>query len=1129
MKQRHILSLAAATASMTASALPVDFYAPKSVLADNIWVKIGVDKTGIYEISYDELRGMGFANPENIALYGRGGAMMPCNFTDKEGNPLITDDLSPLPVMHRDGKIYFYGQGIESYSFVPDAANTSTGGSFRNNGINIYSRRGYYFLTDRSAPATNMSEKSLPQEAKANAVKTERGAGFVFHEADLEQNNSNTGQLFWGERFNNGHPDTYRWDVEMPDLIKGEDGVMECVYYSERGVRNAWVEYGVTGADKVGHIDVSDFASVSFRPQEPKVSPVEITGPKTSVYVTANQGNGNDGTANMDYWTLTYPKRIPTLRDSEGKSLAQDFIVLPGSQTGETLEVALSEPKGKVVFDVTDPANPVILPIESDGAEGTVYVEVGGKTPALMVFDTSRHQLGISGYGEGYDIIGNQNLHALKGEPVDMIIIATADLADKAEQIAALHREKDGMNVAVATAGEVYNEFSGGVPDPMAYRSFCKMVYDSSDGHLKNLLLMGPLYGDFRGINVERDHERGLIAYQNPTVNAEKGAYNVNDFYGMMDDFIKNLDTEMHYQNVHLGVGILPCYYPVEADNYIKKLNRFYDDADNLLFSANRRLYLGGVGDNHTHDRQAKEISEYVDNNNMGKMVNSLLMINAYGNDRARTRLLETLNSGVAIATYIGHGAPTMLGKDKKFFAISHLGMLRNRQLPLMVFAGCEISYCDRGQRGIGETLVIDNPCGSIASVLSTRATWSGQNMEFLKMLNSSFTHDIIRKEKPYLDYPPTLGEAFAATKTCSNYSNELAYQILGDPAIRLPMPLRRAEVHSEIEEIVPVAGQSVEITGVLKTKDYEVDRDFNGRIVARLLEPLVEIESEDLVTEEPTKLTVPYCDSQVSVAVGKVEAGEFSVRLDIPALMAGHIGKNAYIHLSALDPDTRVSMAHNITVAVADPASRPDVKPVEDTTPPVIESVTYDDARKMLVIEASDDTALNLSRGGTAPGMRVHIDGRFMRNGSESMVIPTGDGAAAYRREVALLDLGYGRHSARVEVADAAGNTAESEVTFDFTPGGGISFGLALEETAVAGKATFTLSDAYPATGLLTVVDTDGHTVFTSEIHGGRLEWDAKGRDGVPLAPGRYKAFVVETGNKGTRGFSNTVDVPVI
>ena len=80
-------------------ALDADFFASESKLANGKWVKIRVKENGIYELSYDELREMGFANPEKVGIYGRGGRQL----SEKFANHI--DNLPPVGILHKNDKI----------------------------------------------------------------------------------------------------------------------------------------------------------------------------------------------------------------------------------------------------------------------------------------------------------------------------------------------------------------------------------------------------------------------------------------------------------------------------------------------------------------------------------------------------------------------------------------------------------------------------------------------------------------------------------------------------------------------------------------------------------------------------------------------------------------------------------------------------------------------------------------------------------------------------------------------------------------------------------------------------------------------------------------------------------------
>jgi len=61
--------------ALTATAARADakLYARSSVLAEGRWVKVRVANDGIYKLTYDQLRAMGFADPAKVSVHGYGG------------------------------------------------------------------------------------------------------------------------------------------------------------------------------------------------------------------------------------------------------------------------------------------------------------------------------------------------------------------------------------------------------------------------------------------------------------------------------------------------------------------------------------------------------------------------------------------------------------------------------------------------------------------------------------------------------------------------------------------------------------------------------------------------------------------------------------------------------------------------------------------------------------------------------------------------------------------------------------------------------------------------------------------------------------------------------------------------
>ena len=68
--------LAGGATMLPAMALSTSHFASKSKLATGKWVKIALPQSGVYELTYAQLKEMGFDSPQQVRLNGSGGNML---------------------------------------------------------------------------------------------------------------------------------------------------------------------------------------------------------------------------------------------------------------------------------------------------------------------------------------------------------------------------------------------------------------------------------------------------------------------------------------------------------------------------------------------------------------------------------------------------------------------------------------------------------------------------------------------------------------------------------------------------------------------------------------------------------------------------------------------------------------------------------------------------------------------------------------------------------------------------------------------------------------------------------------------------------------------------------------------
>ena len=103
-----LLVVAFTGCAISSRAFAPEFYASDSRLASGRWAKISVTDDGIYQLSPQSLRQMGFNDPAKVKVVGYGGRPVELKMTPE----LQIDDLPQVPLIRKsDGSILFYGLG----------------------------------------------------------------------------------------------------------------------------------------------------------------------------------------------------------------------------------------------------------------------------------------------------------------------------------------------------------------------------------------------------------------------------------------------------------------------------------------------------------------------------------------------------------------------------------------------------------------------------------------------------------------------------------------------------------------------------------------------------------------------------------------------------------------------------------------------------------------------------------------------------------------------------------------------------------------------------------------------------------------------------------------------------------
>lgn len=1118
-----LVMAAAATTMLGKDALSISCkykFAATTPLATGNWVRICINGSGVYEITDEELRAMGFSDPSKVRVYGTGGNRRNINFLDLGGNRLNEDAVQPVPMQRAGGKLLFYGVGDRRLDFCTQRFGETAYPRYKRADMNTWSEKTYYMLTD-SHPGSVMETAEVSD--KNGAARLEEGYACIYHEKDIVNGLQDayeglpTGDLWWGETIK---------DPESPLQFD-----IEAKYYVPDGHVSVYADFpvfrGFSGQLQIGLVNKANPADPSNSYSGHSLNKQYSTLYTFDSYVAANKliADGANigrrtlqfsttgsyyelGVLAVDYWTLVYPTSFSYIPSDSGFSQFEAGFNMNGKRIW-----CHTAPAGTQVWDITTPTKPFALDIEN----GLFYSDKADERK-VVVFDPSRQMRRVE---PGFERISNRNLHALASDPWDMLIITVEEFRPYAERLARLHRETDGQRVAVATAQEIYDEFNAGTPDPMAYRMLAKMLFQHPDRTLRNVLLMGPLYGDFRNIAGVTDRPEGLIAYEdNFLANILEISNVAMDYYGIVADNMRN-SNRMDSAPISLGVGLLPIENGSDAELILAKIRGYLDKKD---FSGivNETYCIGCEGDVHLHENQSinmgVELQRFASENLGSKFAHETLWMENNTFEVNRVRIQEAMRRGKAFIGYHGHASASGITGFSTHDAM-HAG---NSELGLAFFGGCDLTYIDYGVHGMGDMPVIRSKNGFIGIIGSTRSVMSNQNELLGQNLIKSLFYDL--SGKPRLS-TPTMGEVYADAKDRTSNNSSISYIYVGDPSLRVPLALTKVKL--DVPSRNYKGGGVVPVTGVVTDVDGNTLSDYEGYVTVKLHEPARMVVTPD--DGAPTKMKdFEINDFPILSVKGVVRKGRFSVSVPLPADADGFLSDNGTsvalpLLVGTWDNDKKLggSGYAEVVMGTGDQSSNLPAADADNIAP----VIAANHNQRLGVIEFSVSDNVGVLPGiGAGSALWVAIDGKEMSAAASGM--PSGTAVNSYSASLDISTLEPGDHSLMAVATDMSGN-ASVPLNMKLN----ISEVRPLELSTLTDIAIdtidFRLSGGDGGEHEFLVTDRAGKVISRSVIAGADFSLDTSDRSKIPA--GMYYASVRRNSPEGEKVRSNSVQFIVI
>lgn len=867
-------------------------YAANSVLNQGNWVKISIDKDGIYKLTYSELKKMGFDDPSKVAVYGYGGWPLEEDFS----KPYV-DDLPAVPVLRKDDYILFYGKGCCKWEYK----NASFDGYEERKTFvhthNPYSKHGYYFLTTSNEVKEMGRIPSEPNESALRVLDTFND--YVLHENDWVSVNKSGRELF-GE--------SLQYTVSVPfqniEGIVQADAVVECRLIARTSATQSY-KVSINNEEVVKGTMLSINANVSHRKNIAsyiKARSSEMYGywkgnKDKDFTVKVNYSDKRDEASHLDYIRIQLKRELRTYSEPT-------FFRNVSSINQKSRFIIKNADANTLVLDVTDAVNPKVMEAVLNGSELSFTIPEAAQLREFAVVQLNKTIPSIT--TKDIQRVKNQNLHGSK--PVDMVIIAPPAFRSEAERLMKAHEEKDGLDVLIATPEEIYNEFSSGTPDATAYRRLMKMFFDRSKNGTKApkyLLLFGDGTYDNRFVSEEwvkvpdNDKKNMLLTYQT-TESLDMYSYPVDDYFGFLNDNEKSIfnynpkinDKSESSATLNIGIGRFPVRTVTQARQVVDKVIAYMNNSspgfwkNNLCFIADDGSTIDKFG--VKHQQYTESLANSIENYSPEYLTNKIFF-DAYKKDfgsggkypEVEKRIKEKLEDGIFLLNYVGHGNTTSLS-DEKVIKQNDILKYKFEHLPLWITATCDFCRFDALATSAGEDVFLREKSGGIALFTTSRVAFVDIN----EAINSKFIQLLFDKNKRQ---ELALGDIIKDAKNSrGNDGRKLGFCLIGDPALKLSYPKHRIDVKAINN--VPIANDTVAfnanawvtVEGEVVDEKGVVVSGFNGELRTKILDGF---RLDSTLGNNTYKNKIKYHDyfNTVFDGNGSVQNGKFKFTFKVP------------------------------------------------------------------------------------------------------------------------------------------------------------------------------------------------------------------------------------------------------
>lgn len=994
-----------------------------SVLSSGTWRKIAISKTGVFKLSFSEIKSLGFENPTNVKIYGNGGCMLPEMFSGSE-----KDDLAEIPIYFQNGNDGTFGEGdfILFYATGPVAWSYDSSTKKFVHRKHLYSENSYYFITDGANGLKMVDGETI---AAPEDVSVSEFLDYAVHEENL-YNLIKSGRTWYGEEFSTTTSRNFTFSFPNPvesSILSLEGEVLarsgSFSGFSISCTDNSWNQNmsAVNTSDEASnHADIRTFKLNST-----------LSGKDVSVKINFDKKGNSSAEGWLSFLRLNARRNLSYADD---QLLFRDTVAYIQNKIVKYNINNVNS--GLLIWDVTKLHNVSNVKYSLEGSVAS-FKSITDTLREFVVFDPAKAPTPDL-LNDSVRIIDNQNLHALSN--IHMVIISHKDFLSEAEELAEIHRTNDNLNVVTVTPDQIYNEFSSGIPDPAAYRNFLKMLYDRSNTGTDSLRYL-LLFGDGSYMNLTSSQAKlntnYILTFQSENSLRPVSSYVSDDYFGLLDD-----NESMEAGLLDIGIGRFPVSTKEQARGIINKI-KSYISLQSAGNWRNNITFIADDEDNGTHMSQANQLASILETGfpayNPIKIYSDAYpqVITSSGPryPEVNKAIENTLNRGTLVVNYTGHGGEEGLAHEQivKHEEVKNWG---NEFYPLFVTATCEFSrYDDYERTSAGEDVLLNPNGGGIGLLTTTRLVYSGPNF----VLNQQFYNNFAQRDKDgkYLK----LGDILKKSKNASGSDiNKLCFTLLGDPALQLAYPkinvtttqINSQDVNSLTDTLK--AYQEVAVKGIITDEAGNKQTNFNGTVYPSLFDKAQTVTTLSNDNEAP--FTFNQQESLLYKGKTTVKNGDFEFSFVVPRDIMYNYGKGKLSYYATNQNIDATGYFDNFIIGGISQGNNtdnqgPDINLyLNDTN---FKSGGLTNQYPILFAELTDESGINIAGTSIGHNIVATLDNNtsnsmILNNNFESSIDNYKSGSITYK----LPKIEPGKHTLSLKAWDIFNNSATAEIAFE-------------------------------------------------------------------------------------------------